>query len=779
MFAGAESIARRGEADTNQLFWMGDQQGSLGPDGELYSRKGLGMTLLALPLVWGALLVPAAGLAQAALLLSGAVTAATGALLYRAAIRLEFRRATAVAVALLFGVATMAWPYSQEFFSDPICGFGLFAAFYGLLSFSQNGRKRYLLAGGLGWALAYLARSINLVTLPVYLLGLWVVLDLRVRATASAGTGSAGTASAGTASAAPAGGPLQRLPSVLQKQWRPMVAFLLPVVGAGLLSLWWNWLRFGGIFETGYAPTETFSANWFFGLYGLLLGPARGFFWYNPVLLLALPGAIWYWKNARRTLLIIAALTLIYVGMYGKWYMWHGGYSWGPRFLVPLLPFVTLLVAPVWQVLVVERRYGRWGAASAWLLTLLSVLVQLLGLLIPFGLVQEYLAAEISPLFAPETFTRMELSPLLLQARFVARDTIHLHWWTGEPGWAAVDWVALLVCVALIAVGAAALRRQLAADAAENLPAREPALRAEPALRGEPSPLPYVVAVCVVAGALVLWQGQEWRAGSQAQLAARVAAAERRADDAILHLIPIETQPFANAYHGRLATWGLPAAAAGEEVQALLARLQRAGTQRLWVIPDGTPANDSPWELALRSDHYLLNELRPTGADGPRLALYALAGVQPQGETGLGTLFADPALAGQTIDATNAWFRLAGYRLTPSAQAGHELLLALRWESLQAVETDYHVFVHLLDDRGEKVAQRDGQPVQWLRPTSTWQPGESIVDRYGIPLDAELPAGAYTIVVGLYEPVTGQRLPVSAGPGDYAIELGPIYVAAR
>ena len=64
MFATTESIVRRGEVDTNQLLWMGLQQGSFGPDGELYSRKGLGMTLLALPLVWLARLWPALGLTQ-------------------------------------------------------------------------------------------------------------------------------------------------------------------------------------------------------------------------------------------------------------------------------------------------------------------------------------------------------------------------------------------------------------------------------------------------------------------------------------------------------------------------------------------------------------------------------------------------------------------------------------------------------------------------------------------------------------------------------------------
>ena len=45
-------MARSGDLDTNQLLWMGSQQGNLGSDGDLYSRKGLGMTLLAVPLLW-------------------------------------------------------------------------------------------------------------------------------------------------------------------------------------------------------------------------------------------------------------------------------------------------------------------------------------------------------------------------------------------------------------------------------------------------------------------------------------------------------------------------------------------------------------------------------------------------------------------------------------------------------------------------------------------------------------------------------------------------------
>ena len=77
-FATTENMVRRGAFDSNQVLWMGDQQGNLGPDGNLYSRKGLGMMLLAWPLVWAAVAWPFIGLAHAAMLVNPLLTAWTG-----------------------------------------------------------------------------------------------------------------------------------------------------------------------------------------------------------------------------------------------------------------------------------------------------------------------------------------------------------------------------------------------------------------------------------------------------------------------------------------------------------------------------------------------------------------------------------------------------------------------------------------------------------------------------------------------------------------------------
>ena len=73
------------------------------------------------------------------------------------------------------------------------------------------------------------------------------------------------------------------------------------------------------------------------------------------------------------------------------------------------------------------------------------------------------------------------------------------------------------------------------------------------------------------------------------------------------------------------------------------------------------------------------------------------------------------------------------------------------------------------------VAQADGQPV-WFgpRPFSAWAPGQAGADRRNLEAPAALKAGVYTLLIGLYSPQTGQRLPLAAG-GDEVV-VGTIAV---
>lgn len=742
MFATVESMVRRGAIDSNQLLWMGIQQGSFGPDGALYSRKGLGMGLLAYPFVWLAAHWSTIGLVHAALLLNPLLTAWTGALLYRTGRRLGWSVNTAAATALIFGLATLAWPYTQTFFSDPVCGWGLFGALYGLLSYRQSGRKRYLMGGGLAWGLAYLARTINLVTLPVFVVALLVLLYRRQGKSAKMGL------------------QIKELRTLLREQWRPLISFFTPVLCSGLLSLWWNGARYGSIWESGYVATETFSAPWLFGITGLLVGPARGFFWYSPILLFGFWGIRRVMTQARWLAASIGAITLLYLLLYGKWYMWHGGYSWGPRFLVPLLPLLALFIGPAWERVMVERAWSNGGRILVALLLALSAAIQWLGLLVPFALVQDWLAATVQPLFAPETFTQVSYSPLLRQLDFIRADQIHLAWWRIWQLDGAIDWQGVilpLVGVVLSVMTLLTYSRQQQENRSNRLYV-----------------LLYAGVLATISAALLLNYQRILADGTLQPAAERIAYLEAE-DDAILYLRPTETQQFANLYHGHLPTFGLtPREDLPADESHWLTFLQR-NYRRIWVISDDGAPERSGWEQPLRADSFLIQENRLPETKNSRLALYATASSASLTEAGLGILFGDPNQSAP-VTQSNGWIRLNGYAISSEVAPGDLLLIELRWESLQAVAENYHVFVHLLDGHGDKIDQRDGQPVQWMRPTSSWQPGDEIIDHYGMLLPVDTFEGVYQIVVGLYDPVSGQRLPVSAGPGDYTVELGPVEV---
>lgn len=121
---------------------------------------------------------------------------------------------------------------------------------------------------------------------------------------------------------------------------------------------------------------------------------------------------------------------------------------------------------------------------------------------------------------------------------------------------------------------------------------------------------------------------------------------------------------------------------------------------------------------------------------------------------------ATPASFGQAL-------RLQGYDLL-DAVGGR--VLRLYWQVLPsqrdgAAHADLVTFVQLLDEQNAMVAQFDGPPLAGLWPTSQWSPGALVVDSRQLQLPADLPAGAYRILVGLYDPNTMARAAVKPEAG--------------
>ena len=91
-----------------------------------------------------------------------------------------------------------------------------------------------------------------------------------------------------------------------------------------------------------------------------------------------------------------------------------------------------------------------------------------------------------------------------------------------------------------------------------------------------------------------------------------------------------------------------------------------------------------------------------------------------------------------------------------STASNTDLHLNLEWHATQAPQTDYTVFVHLLDSQNNLVRQQDNPPLNGQYKTSIWDAGEHVVDSYLLNLK-QLPPGEYKLMLGMYESGGGER----------------------
>ena len=104
-------------------------------------------------------------------------------------------------------------------------------------------------------------------------------------------------------------------------------------------------IRFGSPFNPGYGADWGGSIP--LNLLGETLGPGRGLVWYFPLVLLAPAGAWVLWRRGvRHEVAILVLPVLLYLPMYAK-FISLGGWDWGPRYLVPLVPLLGLLASSV------------------------------------------------------------------------------------------------------------------------------------------------------------------------------------------------------------------------------------------------------------------------------------------------------------------------------------------------------------------------------------------------------------------------------------------------
>ena len=169
---------------------------------------------------------------------------------------------------------------------------------------------------------------------------------------------------------------------------------------------------------------------------------------------------------------------------------------------------------------------------------------------------------------------------------------------------------------------------------------------------------------------------------------------------------------------------------------------------------------------------------------GPGLGLFLLAVWVPWGV--IAPAYARPATvaalpaAAQSLTATfGDSIRLLGYQVEDqSFQPGQTAFLTLYWQGIDPIDTDYTLFIHLLDDNDLILAQRDVYHGPGLFPTSQWIAGDIFADRYALslPNTTFAPAQA-SFAVGLYDANNSSRLLTATGQDN--VRFGQIEIQSR
>ncbi|HVU12178.1 MAG TPA: hypothetical protein VHD90_12915, partial [Phototrophicaceae bacterium] len=116
---------------------------------------------------------------------------------------------------------------------------------------------------------------------------------------------------------------------------------------------------------------------------------------------------------------------------------------------------------------------------------------------------------------------------------------------------------------------------------------------------------------------------------------------------------------------------------------------------------------------------------------------------------------------------------LKGYSLPTANPPGSAAIFKFDWQAIRDVGTDYVLFVHVFDTNNQLQAQYNA-PVGGALLSSNWRPGVPIEEQISIQLPTT--PGTYQVYMGLYDPVTKDRLTVDAP--DYRPHLGEISIGS-
>ena len=432
----SESLTLHGTTAIPQATGSGVFFGKVGRDGRPYSPYPPGQALMLVP--WyglGSVLAKLPGVppqsrdlvvSMTATWSNATFAALTAALIFLLAHALGLSTRDALITALVIAVATPLFVYSGWLFSEPLtalCWVGAALALFGMSSSETISARRAVVAGLLlGFALHL--RATNVIAAGVFLIAT-LIRDRR-------------------------------------QALKPVAVAALVIGAFGLLYLLRNQMLYGSPLDFGYPQyaeagreTHSFHISMASGLFALLLSPGKSILLFCPVVILAVLGLRRLWLRDRGLALVCGLIPLLYLLFYSHYSGFEGGYSYGPRYLVPPLVLGCVALA-VWLF-----DPPRWFRPALIVAFIAGLFVQLVGL--STNIMEDMVANHY---YDTRYFYRLGYSPINGQLRLIEKYLWGApaplgmgfdRWFlfaqkAGVPGWLIVV-LAVPMLVVLLATG--------------------------------------------------------------------------------------------------------------------------------------------------------------------------------------------------------------------------------------------------------------------------------------------------------------------------------------
>ncbi|MCP4415174.1 MAG: hypothetical protein GY805_01035 [Chloroflexi bacterium] len=190
------------------------------------------------------------------------------------------------------------------------------------------------------------------------------------------------------------------------------------------------------------------------------------------------------------------------------------------------------------------------------------------------------------------------------------------------------------------------------------------------------------------------------------------------------------------------------------ETEQALAELA-ADYGRIWFVP----APGSAWDVGNIVPNWLASHtLREQETTYNRLTLSA----HRSAEAAISVAYPIARQLGDAIQLDSVFVTVDGIPVDlerPFATAPEsQLIVTILWHTSTQINEHYTVFVQLLDENGMLVAQDDNIPTKGLRPTTTWQSQEIIIDSHTLTLPVDRIILQGSLIVGMYQTETVERL---------------------